>query len=167
MLFRSIDTFALVNDHNWGGGISDGIQSFKIRFYDQNNNLLGTTPNMTAADLTTNAWQTFALNQTYYRVKYFDLIINTAYTRAPVQFSEVAVYSTVRSSCIYPDIDTDGDGIPDRLDLDSDGDGCGDAYEAGAATNKSPTFKLSGPFGYNGLADSVETTTDSGTVNYL
>jgi hypothetical protein len=33
-----------------------------------------------------------------------------------------------------PDIDTDGDGIPNRLDLDSDGDGCNDALEAGAAT---------------------------------
>jgi hypothetical protein len=31
------------------------------------------------------------------------------------------------------DQDTDGDGIPDRLDLDSDGDGCADAIEGGAA----------------------------------
>ena len=29
------------------------------------------------------------------------------------------------------DVDTDGDGIPNRLDLDSDGDGCPDAVEAG------------------------------------
>ncbi|AZA62438.1 hypothetical protein [Chryseobacterium indoltheticum] len=32
------------------------------------------------------------------------------------------------------DIDTDNDGIPNRLDLDSDGDGCPDAVEAGTAT---------------------------------
>ena len=44
-----------------------------------------------------------------------------------------------RPSCgASMDRDTDGDGIPDRLDLDSDGDGCGDAFEAGASTNKSP-----------------------------
>jgi hypothetical protein len=30
------------------------------------------------------------------------------------------------------DCDTDGDGIPNRLDLDSDGDGCSDAIEGGA-----------------------------------
>lgn len=30
-------------------------------------------------------------------------------------------------------LDTDGDGIPDRLDLDSDGDGCPDAYEGGGS----------------------------------
>jgi len=65
------------------------------------------------------------------------------------------------------DPDTNNDGIKDYLDLDSDGDGCGDAYEAGATTNNSPTFALSGPFGVNGLADAVETTTDSGTVGYL
>lgn len=34
------------------------------------------------------------------------------------------------SSPAYADLDTDGDGIPNRLDLDSDGDGCSDLKEA-------------------------------------
>ncbi|GEM_PF-1298290 len=33
---------------------------------------------------------------------------------------------------IYPECDTDKDGIPNRLDLDSDADGCPDALEGGA-----------------------------------
>ncbi|MGB4655089.1 MAG: hypothetical protein WBH98_06625 [Bacteroidales bacterium] len=37
------------------------------------------------------------------------------------------VYEIRYTSCT--DIDTDNDGIPDRLDLDSDGDGCPDAFE--------------------------------------
>ena len=32
----------------------------------------------------------------------------------------------------YLECDTDGDGIPNRLDLDSDADGCADAFEGGA-----------------------------------
>ena len=64
------------------------------------------------------------------------------------------------------DFDTDGDGIPNRLDLDSDGDGCGDAYEAGASTDKSPTFRFTGTCGSNGIPDVVETTAGSGVINY-
>jgi hypothetical protein len=40
-----------------------------------------------------------------------------------IGFSSIAI-----KSC---DADTDGDGIPNRLDLDSDGDGCPDAKESG------------------------------------
>jgi hypothetical protein len=65
------------------------------------------------------------------------------------------------------DLDTDGDGIPDRLDLDSDGDGCSDALEAGATSDDTDdfTFPASG-VGENGLADSLETSEDSGEINY-
>lgn len=47
---------------------------------------------------------------------------------------EVTNYSTYFIS-IFPECDTDKDGIPNRLDLDSDGDGCSDAMEGGAAIN--------------------------------
>ncbi|NDE18708.1 hypothetical protein EBZ80_27780, partial [bacterium] len=73
---------------------------------------------------------------------------------------------TLNFATACADEDTDGDGVPNRLDLDSDGDGCGDAFEAGSSTDKSPTFVLSGPYGANGLADAVETVAESGTVNY-
>jgi hypothetical protein len=63
-------------------------------------------------------------------------------------------------------LDTDGDGIPNQLDTDSDGDGCSDAYEAGATTNTTSNYTFPGPYGNNGLANSLETGTESGMVNY-
>lgn len=50
--------------------------------------------------------------------------------------------------------------------LDSDGDGCPDAYEGGATTDNTVSV-LPGPYGTNGLADSVETVADNGQVNYV
>jgi hypothetical protein len=55
--------------------------------------------------------------------------------------------------CGATDIDTDNDGIPNRLDLDSDGDGCPDALEAGVSgTLNSGDIK-------NGLYGVVKSTT--------
>lgn len=61
--------------------------------------------------------------------------------------------------------DTDGDGIPNHQDSDSDGDGCPDAYEGGATTNSSLSV-IEGPYGTNGLANSLETSIDNGIINY-
>jgi hypothetical protein len=90
----------------------------------------------------------------------------------------------VFASCFF-DLDTDNDGIANRLDLDSDGDGCTDALEAGVnGTLSTGTVKngLNGvvktttanvanaiaaaPYGINGLADGLETSTESGVVTY-
>jgi hypothetical protein len=59
------------------------------------------------------------------------------------------------------DRDTDGDGIPNRLDMDSDGDTCSDTTEA-----KVPAAKLTGPVGANGVYDALETAPDSGKLSY-
>ncbi|MFY7884976.1 MAG: discoidin domain-containing protein, partial [Dolichospermum sp.] len=67
---------------------------------------------------------------------------------------------------ICADIDTDGDGTPNHLDTDSDGDGCSDAYEAGATSSITAGYTFAGPYGANGLENSLETTTESGVVNY-
>lgn len=61
--------------------------------------------------------------------------------------------------------DFDGDGLPNSCDLDSDGDGCPDAAESGASAKKGTTV-LPAPYGANGLADTVETTPESGAINY-
>ncbi|UAJ14026.1 tandem-95 repeat protein [Aquirufa lenticrescens] len=80
--------------------------------------------------------------------------------------------------------DIDGDGIINRLDLDTDGDGCSDAKEAGVSgtlisgtlvnkvngslTNTSVSNAIAqGVYGTNGLADGVETSANSGLINYV
>jgi hypothetical protein len=63
--------------------------------------------------------------------------------------------------------DSDGDGVFDPMDLDSDNDGCSDAFEAGATTNTTTNYQF--PIigvGTNGLANSLETVADNGTINY-
>lgn len=63
--------------------------------------------------------------------------------------------------------DTDGDGVIDRLDLDSDNDGINDVDEAGPdGTDTDPDGLADGPYGANGLADGVETTPESGQIDY-
>ncbi|KAI9549349.1 hypothetical protein GHT06_003715 [Daphnia sinensis] len=65
------------------------------------------------------------------------------------------------------DIDTDGDGIPNRLDLDSDGDSCADAIEAGSSTTATSTtvYPTGEDTNENGLMNVYEGTT-AGTINY-
>jgi gliding motility-associated-like protein len=66
----------------------------------------------------------------------------------------------------YIDLDSDNDGIPNRLDLDSDNDGCSDAYEGGSTTSTTANYKFTGTMGTNGLDNSKETATDNGVINY-
>ncbi|MEZ4674091.1 MAG: S8 family serine peptidase [Caldilineaceae bacterium] len=72
--------------------------------------------------------------------------------------------------------DTDNDGIPDNLDLDSDHDGIWDLHESGISVgqlahldaNFDGQIDLAAEhqFGANGLLDTLETTPDSGVINY-
>jgi hypothetical protein len=66
--------------------------------------------------------------------------------------------------------DTDMDGVIDQLDLDSDNDGIYDVVEAGhGETDANGDGRIDGPpgdFGTNGLFDDVETSGDSGVLNY-
>ena len=62
--------------------------------------------------------------------------------------------------------DHDADGFPNHLDLNSDGDSCSDAFEASATTSATENYAFPGPYGANGLANSLETAIDSGVINY-
>jgi len=64
--------------------------------------------------------------------------------------------------------DFDGDSIPNYLDLDSDNDGIPDVVEAGLtdANNDGLVDVDASGYGVNGLADIVETASDSGVINY-
>ncbi|MCU7844786.1 MAG: JDVT-CTERM domain-containing protein [Candidatus Thiodiazotropha sp. (ex Monitilora ramsayi)] len=68
-------------------------------------------------------------------------------------------------------VDTDGDGVVDSLDLDSDNDGLYDLLESGAVTTGLDTdadgvIDLANTVGANGLANTLETSADSGVINY-
>ena len=62
-------------------------------------------------------------------------------------------------------LDSDSDGIANHLDLDSDNDGIYDAVEAGHNRVHTNGVVVSA-YGLNGLADIVESTPESGTINY-
>jgi len=62
-------------------------------------------------------------------------------------------------------IDNDSDGVANHIDLDSDNDGIYDAVEADHNQAHSNGVVTS-TYGLNGLADIVETTPESGTINY-
>ncbi len=74
-------------------------------------------------------------------------------------------YSDANSDGIPDVYDTDLDGVPNHLDLDSDNDGIFDAVESVHGQSHTNGV-INGPYGTNGLANSVETTPESGTINY-
>ncbi len=70
------------------------------------------------------------------------------------------------TACV--DLDSDDDGIPNRLDLDSDDDECSDSVEASntlATDNDITTYKTGADVNGNGLLDEFEIGT-TGTINY-
>lgn len=82
-------------------------------------------------------------------------------------------FCTLNANGVCTSLDTDGDGLIDQHDLDADGDGCYDTAEAGVtgATSNgsfrdSLTTTTPADVGANGLADFVETSAESGSVNY-
>ena len=65
-------------------------------------------------------------------------------------------------------VDSDNDGVTDYLDLDSDNDGIYDVIESGSgALDVNLNGVIDGTaFGYNGLSDALETSSESGILNY-
>ena len=61
----------------------------------------------------------------------------------------------------------DGDNYINSLDLDSDDDGCSDAFEAGHTSSNPNIINSPGPYGANGLSDSLETFPESDNLNYI
>lgn len=71
--------------------------------------------------------------------------------------------------------DTDGDGVPNYLDLDSDNDGVNDLIEASNGVIDVTDLDRDGDgrldpvlyHGFNGLADTIETASDSGITSFV
>ena len=102
----------------------------------------------------------------------FKFVVSTASgTAKPIY--DITFGNTDDLLYVCDDLDSDNDGIVDRLDLDSDGDGCYDSYEAGVTNSTfdgsitdSLAATTSAEVGTNGLADAVETSMDSDTIQY-
>jgi len=98
----------------------------------------------------------------------YKLAVSTATTTGRT-FTEIVYANADDLLYVCTDIDTDGDGTPDRLDLDSDGDGCFDISEAGAGFIGDSLVTQNADYvsvGANGLANNLETATDNDTINY-
>ncbi|SDM03044.1 DUF11 domain-containing protein [Chryseobacterium taihuense] len=71
------------------------------------------------------------------------LVSSFTVTSTGINSAELVAYSLFA----YKACDTDGDGIPNRLDLDSDADGCADAVEGGADIANSQLVTATGTLG--------------------
>jgi outer membrane protein OmpA-like peptidoglycan-associated protein len=85
--------------------------------------------------------------------------------RGDGQANDCASLSNVRCDAPGAFFDQDGDGTENHLDLDADGDGIFDADESGHdAADEDADGRVDGSVGQNGVADSVESATDSAQV---
>ena len=104
-------------------------------------------------------------NYSYYRVRGVSGTIltggNSLY-EARFSISSYNQHYFTFLGCSKPDDDSDG--FPNELDLDSDNDGCYDSFESGASASN--VSIVSGSYGANGLANSLESAPESGTINY-
>ena len=109
---------------------------------------------------------------------YFFLKPNTTYTFRVYFYNKTSDptieawyddFQVIAQLCEKP-LDQDGDGVPNSLDLDSDNDGILDSHEAGhAAIDADANGVIDNSdtgSGNNGLYDGVETTPETGELNY-
>ncbi len=175
------DKLVVANDY---GVVGDGIKDIEIKFYDQDDNYMGSEVMVMQ---NTSSVVYYDLSQIYTGVKKVELFIFSTFPGGgtsgnEMQLSEFSVY-TENGDCV--DLDTDGDGIPNRLDLDSDDDGCPDIIEASVdplteQTNAAATNTQGGSWGIvdptgaqldtngvdadgNGINDSVDSDGDGNT----
>lgn len=128
---------------------------------------------MTAATAATAATKTFTVNNNASNAYKYYRIVKVAGTTTPAitSYEVSAVQNTasyIASANPKPlcSNDPDSDSFPNHQDLDSDGDGCSDALEGGATSDRTANYQFTGSVGVNGLADSKEEPTDSGSINY-
>ena len=163
------DGFSIVNDY---GASGDNIVKADIKLYAGsvlNPTLLGTETIDNMLDVSSTTRYPFSKGyDNITSIKIFVYKTQPAGTQAAngMQMGELGLYSNAGSYCA--DLDTDGDGVSNRMDLDSDGDGCSDALEASSSNSATSTsvFPTGTDTNGNGLLNSYESGT-SGVVNYV
>ncbi|MFM6944243.1 MAG: hypothetical protein ACKOXV_03065, partial [Bacteroidota bacterium] len=185
------DGFSIVNDY---GASGDNITKADIKLYSglvSNPILMGTETIDNMVDVSSTTRYPFSKgydNITSIKIFVYKTLPAGTQNANGMQMGELGLYSNAGTFC--GDLDTDSDGISNRLDLDSDGDGCSDASEAGvlsalltsgtvinlvgqdisSGTISSTlnnaivtTFgSISATFGNNGFANAIETSSESG-----
>ncbi|MHA8094494.1 tandem-95 repeat protein [Aquirufa lenticrescens] len=159
------DGFSIVNDYGEAG---DHIVKADIKLYTgsvMNPILMGTE----TIDNMTRGSARYPFSKGYNNITTVKILVyktQPAGTQAAngMQMGELGLYSNAGNYC--GDLDTDNDGVVNRLDRDSDGDGCSDALETGTTTSTTANYAFTGNMGSNGLDNSLETVTDNGVINY-
>jgi len=91
----------------------------------------------------------------------YKLSVSTA-TTVGRTYNDIVLGNLNNLLFVCTDLDTDDDGIVNRLDLDSDGDGCPDAVEAGVA----PTTGIGNGDLENGTGGTVTSTTSTADAQF-
>ncbi len=113
------------------------------------------------------------INPPTWRIRFETNIYDAAFTftTAHVGFTGVSNltdegFSLITGVCTL--LDSGGTAEPNHRDTDSDGDSCNDSFEAGTHPDNSlPVLTtVATAVGANGLLNSLETTLDSGIINY-
>ncbi|MCU7618231.1 DUF11 domain-containing protein [Chryseobacterium sp. PBS4-4] len=128
-----------------------GLQERSIKFYDGSHLTASNLYNINTQPNTGN-WQSGSTGRTYF-VRHTTAatengvlaygVINTEINPKVIGVSTNNAVTTEYSTFfirIFPECDSDKDGIPNRLDLDSDGDGCPDVIEGGANFTTGATY---------------------------
>ena len=162
-----------------GNVVADNWTSVAFGFYHLNNSSFTRYNNTIGSQISTTANKSHRITISTAGVLTLYIDGASVYTQSGLPTTAYRLYAANKTSISLNDIvlrasnqpaeclnDTDGDGIPNSQDPDSDGDGCSDAFEAGATTNLTTDYTFPGPYGSNGLENSLETGTESGVVNY-
>jgi hypothetical protein len=168
------------------GGTAFGTGTWRLEGLDVNTNLW---VSLSAAQAMNNANSNYVFTNTLqsntryhtYRilgVTSVNVTNNAALTEFSIHYKNYnPSFHRTKMGC---NSDGDNDGVPDYLDRDSDGDGCPDAVEAGISKSllvpggffntggqvMGDYVTVGGNYGDNGISDLVETTPDSGIINY-
>ena len=160
----------------------DELEEYTVNVYDENNILydltvegvlsVGTTIAQTGNQFVCTTSETFSGGPAVNGDDPADDALGSVILFFPKKVSQISItYShPVNSSVRYTQPtycigDLDGDSVFDYLDLDSDNDGIYDAAEAGHGEIY-VDGKITGAVGSNGLLDAVETSVESGVINY-